>query len=95
MAEAGAWRAVAVRGRNDAGLQLPYFTSRIPLDQIERDRRRGRPGSKLPPGGPRELIRLNVNIDHWKDEVYARMLKKPAPERLRLLRDSEGSYHFF
>ena len=24
------------------------------------------------------------------DEVYARMLKKPAPERLRLLRDSEG-----
>lgn len=45
----------------------------------------------------REILRFDPatqsyqNADQKGDEVYARMLKKPAPERLALLRNSEGA----
>ena len=45
----------------------------------------------------RDVLRFNVDSKEYEpggqkaDEVYARMLKKPAAERLKLLRDSEGA----
>ena len=45
----------------------------------------------------REILRFNpaskdyVAAGAKADEVYARMLKKPAPERLRLLRNAQGA----
>jgi 3-hydroxyacyl-CoA dehydrogenase len=45
----------------------------------------------------RDVLRFNPSTKEYEaggqkaDEVYARMLKKPAAERLKLLRDSEGA----
>ena len=45
----------------------------------------------------RDILRFDLEKDEYvpsgakADEVYGRMLKKPAAERLKLLRDSEGS----
>jgi len=45
----------------------------------------------------RDVMRFNLTSKEYEpggqkaDEVYARMLKKPAAERLKLLRDSEGA----
>jgi 3-hydroxyacyl-CoA dehydrogenase len=45
----------------------------------------------------RDVLRFNLASKEYEpggqkaDEVYARMLKKPAAERLKLLRDSEGA----